>query len=569
MIPAKTNVLRSDRAGSSVSGLRKEPAVSELETSTLRHYLGVLWRRRWIVVLPVVVLAVLVYVLSKQQSPLYEASAQVLLNHQDQVATSLVGVQTPAEDAGRYAVTQTLVASTPTLAARVLAATGHPFRSATDLLNHTNVYSSADVLVFSVTSHDRATTARLASAYARLYTIYRRELDTRELSRTLDELEARIAALRADGTTSKSVYASLLAKAQDIRLLEALRQSNVYVIRTPTVADVDQIAPRPLRNATLAGAVGLLIGLVSAFLVDALDTRVRSAEELEESLGLPLLGSIPGRRARRGDVRAIPLLDDGDSESADAFLTLRTQLALANVDLGARTLLLAGCDKGEDASAVAASLGAATARTGRHVVLADLDLRDSRLTKLFGLDERDGATTVVLGEAALENALAPIELETADGPAAAASPGGSLRVLGTGALPARPGELVASAAVSSLLSDLGSRADIVLVVAPPLTTVGDAVALGSSVDALVVVARLGAARRTRIRELRRVLAAWPTATLGFVLTGANARARSGGGSRRGLGRFVRRLGGEPTAETRTQTTGSRPAGEQRAARSAS
>jgi receptor protein-tyrosine kinase len=516
-----------------LSASGEEPTLNDLETSTLRHYLGVLWRRRWIVVVPLVVLVGVAFVSSKRQPPVYEASAQVLMNHQDQVATSLVGVQTPVEDPARYAQTQTLVASTPTLARRVLVATGTPRGSVKNLLDHLNVYSNADVLVFSVTDHNPDVAERTAAAYAREYTAFRRELDTRELGRTLSQIEARVAALRAGRSGSKTLYASLLAKEEDIRLLEALRQSNVYVIRTPEAGDANQIAPRPLRTTALAATVGLLIGLVAAFLVDALDTRVRSSDELEERLGVPLLGSLPGPRTNRDGAQGLVALADGGE--ADAFVALRTRVALANVDLGARSLLVASPGPREGAAIVAANLAAAIARAGRHVVLVDVDLRESSITQLFSLTGQPGLTGVLARETTLDGALVPVELEATGGTRSVAEPGaGSLKVLAAGQAPARPGELAASAAVGSLLGEVAGRADVVVVVAPPLLAFGDAVALGTSVDALLVVSRLASVRRASIRELRRVLATWPAATLGLVVTGVEAQTLGGGGSGRGL-----------------------------------
>src|ERR1051325_11717686 len=114
--------------------------VTDLETSTLQHYLGVLWRRRWFVVVPLVLLPVVVYVSSARKPKVYRASASVLLNHQDQVASGVIGVQSPVQDPSRYAVTQTQVAWTPRVARRVLDAAGFQRRTTKSLLDHTGIY---------------------------------------------------------------------------------------------------------------------------------------------------------------------------------------------------------------------------------------------------------------------------------------------------------------------------------------------------------------------------------------------------------------------------------------------
>jgi len=475
--------------------------VSEPETSTLRHYVDVLWRRRWFLLVPLVGLPIAAYVAESRQRPVYEVSAQVLLNHQDQVATSLVGVQTPVEDPGRYAQTQTLVATTPTLVRRVLAAAGEPRRSVTDFLNHSDVYSNSDVLVLSVRGNDAAQTIRLAGAYAREFAAYRRMLDTRDLAQTLAQLESRIAKLRREGGSASALAASLSAKAQDVRLLEALRRSNVYVIRTPSSDDADRIAPRPLRTTAMAAAVGLMLGVVAAFLAEALDARVRSALELEEALGLPLLGRVRLRGGAAGE--------------NDTVLALRTRLDRVLSPGPGRTLMLGGAAEDGGAAGVAAELARAFARAGRRVSVVDLDLRRSALTRLLGLAARPGVSTVMAGDATLEDALAAVPL--------GAGAAGELRALPAGAPPHRPGELAASAEAAALLKDVRGRSDDLFVAVPPLLVVGDAASLAPAGDALVLAVPSRGVRRPDLHELRRTLADWPVPLLGFVLTTGDER----------------------------------------------
>ncbi|MGH3003146.1 MAG: hypothetical protein ACRDM1_10895, partial [Gaiellaceae bacterium] len=118
--------------------------MSEPDPSILRYYLGIVWRWKWLVVVPLVVLPAIVLVLSVRQQPVYATSAAVLLNHQDQVATTLAGVETPIEDPGRYAVTQGLIARSPALARRVLDAAGFPGTPTRTLTQHSDVEPDAD-----------------------------------------------------------------------------------------------------------------------------------------------------------------------------------------------------------------------------------------------------------------------------------------------------------------------------------------------------------------------------------------------------------------------------------------
>src|SRR3954454_4796623 len=159
--------------------------MSEPDPSILRYYVGIVWRWKWLVIAPLVILPAVAYALAVSQAPVWGSSAAVLLNHQDQIASTLAGVETPPDDAGRYAVTQGLVARSPVLLDRVVNAAGVPQMSARTLVQHSDVQPNADVLQFYVTNRDPDAATRLVNAYARGYTSYRRELDTRNLDSTV------------------------------------------------------------------------------------------------------------------------------------------------------------------------------------------------------------------------------------------------------------------------------------------------------------------------------------------------------------------------------------------------
>ena len=97
---------------------------------------------------------------------------------------------------------------------------------------------------------------------------------------------------------------------------------------------------------------------------------------------------------------------------------------------------------------------------------------------------------------------------------------GFLDILPSGPIPPNPGEFATGAALGDILRSLSERADVVVIDAPPLLHIGDALALSSRVDALILVARLHTLRRSMLGELHRVLDACPASKLGFVLAGA-------------------------------------------------
>jgi Mrp family chromosome partitioning ATPase len=171
------------------------------------------------------------------------------------------------------------------------------------------------------------------------------------------------------------------------------------------------------------------------------------------------------------------------------------------------------------------------------VIIADLDLRLPSLERFFQLQDLAGLTHVVLGRIPLQQALVAIPVVDADrgNESGNGMISGLLEALPAGALPPNPSEFARSQVVSELLNELEKRADVVIVDAPPLLGLSDAVALTANVDALIVVTRLSTMRRPVLEELHRVLEAAPVVKLGFVVTGTAAEGAYGYGYGYGYG----------------------------------
>lgn len=491
------------------------------DVTTLSDYLRVLRRRAWIVVLAAVLVPVVAVVLSLQQSKLFEGSAEVLLNQQN-LAASLTGLSDANvyQDPARFVQTQVDLARGPVLADRVTGATGTSF----DLLENSDVFGrdNSNILVFEVRAPRADVAEHLASAYARQFARYRTELDTGSLVRARAQLGERLDRLRASGDETSTAYGELLQQDQQLETLQALQASNAFVVRPATEAP--QVRPRPVRAAAVGLGLGLAFGIALAFLMEALDTRVRTVDEVGTRLRLPLLARIPAphRQLRDG---GLVMLREARSPQGEAFRMLRTNLDLSTVGRAARTLLFTSAGGQEGKSTTAANVAIAVARAGHRVVLVDLDLRRPALARLFELQGGPGLTDVALERVNLDAALQHVVLSEApvaphlEGANGLLGGHGLLEVLVPGPLPPDPGEFVGTPVLADILGQLRARADYVILDAPPLLGVGDALLLSSKVDAIVVVVRLALARRSRLDELRRVLERMPTRKLGFVLTG--------------------------------------------------
>jgi capsular exopolysaccharide synthesis family protein len=490
------------------------------EPRTLRDYLAVVRRRKWVILLAVIAAPLAAVALAARQEPLYASQAEVLLSRQN-LANTLSGAQDPTLylQAERFAQTQADLAEVDEVARRTLNAITLD-RTPRQLLKEISVKAraNADILVFRVVDASPTLAPQIATEYAKQYTQYKEEIDTAPLQRAESEVRRQMRGLDTKG----ALYATLVDKLQELKTREALQTSSAILFR-PADTGV-KVQPRPLRSAAIGLILGILAALGLAFLWEALDTRVRTAESVAEHLGLSLLARLPAPPRRFAGQNRLLMLDEPNDEQAEAFRMLRTNVEFANLDRGARTIMVTSAVQGEGKSTTVSNLAVALARAGRHVVLVDLDLRRPSLHRFFDLGGRPGLTQVALGRATLEQAALRVDLDGQGGKLTQINGRvpGTLEVLGTGPLPPNPGEFVGTRALADVLAQLSSRAHLVLIDAPPLLSLGDALALTARVDALFVVSRLKVVKKNLVDELKRVLETCRAHKLGFVVTGANS-----------------------------------------------
>lgn len=200
-------------------------------------------------------------------------------------------------------------------------------------------------------------------------------------------------------------------------------------------------------------------------------------------------------------------LTDPRSPVAEAYRSLRTNLAFARPDEALSTLLITSPAPDEDKSATLANLAVVIAQSGRSIVVVDCDLRRPAQHTLFGLSAEEGVTTALLSDEALA------------APALQATSVEGLQVLASGPIPPNPAELLGSRRMGALVDGLTDRADLVLFDAPPLVPVTDGAVLAQLLDGVLLVLAAGRSRREHAERAREILDNVGASLVGVVLTG--------------------------------------------------
>jgi succinoglycan biosynthesis transport protein ExoP len=244
-------------------------------------------------------------------------------------------------------------------------------------------------------------------------------------------------------------------------------------------------SPKPITNLALGLVAGIVLGLASAFLREALNTKLRSQDDVDKVVSAGVLGSF----AQDASVEKTPIVTQGDpySPRAEAFRQLRTHLAFTNLSGGPQSVVVSSSIPGEGKTSTAVNLAIMLAESGTRVLLLDADLRRPRVAKYLGMEGSVGLTGVLTGRVELEDAIQSW------------GPAGQLRVLTSGRNAPNPSELLGSPTMEKLLARLEAEYEVVIIDAPPLLPVTDASILAASTSGVLLVVSVDG--RTRKAEL--------------------------------------------------------------------
>lgn len=269
-------------------------------------------------------------------------------------------------------------------------------------------------------------------------------------------------------------------------------------------------SPRVKLDIALAMLVGAVLGLGLALVREVLDNTVKSSDELVEETTLPVFGVIAWDKLAPD--KPISFRADLHGTRAESFRQLRTNLEFVDVDNPPRTIAVTSAMPGEGKSHTALNLAAALAEAGKRVCLVEADLRKPTVAWALGLVGDVGLTSVLIGQAEVEEVLQ--------------SAGPNFAVLAAGPVPPNPSELLLSANFKRVLATIAEHVDVVIIDTAPLLPVADGAQIASMVDATLLAVRAGKTTREQISRALGTLTNVGVTPVGTVLSMAS-NARSG------------------------------------------
>ena len=334
----------------------------------------------------------------------------------------------------------------------------------------------------------------------------------------LNESAIEYTLLKRDVDTNRQLYEGLLQKLKEAGVTAGLKSNNFRIVdtaRPPT----GPIEPNIPRNLMFAVVLGLGSGVGLAFLLEGLDSTVRTTEQAQMISGLASLGMIPlgSKSAREGpnpkrlviatSKEAVELVTQvrPQSQMAESYRALRTSLLLSNLGAPPKVIMVTSALPQEGKTTTSINCAVVLAQKGVRVLLIDADLRRPSIHKTLGMGPHSGLSNVLTGSTTTEQAITRTTILP------------NLFVLAAGTPPPNPAELLASTNMRDLLAQLREQYDHIVIDTPPSLSVTDAVVLSPRADAVVLVIRSGQTTKQALRRSRDVLTQVSANVVGVLL----------------------------------------------------
>lgn len=401
-----------------------------MEGNVLKEYLSIIWKRLWIIIL-ITILAtaasglVSYYVLG----PEYETYTTLMLSKPSNRVASIEAIQ--YDDI---------------------------------LLNQRLVSTYGEIVKSRLVSNEVISNLNLKSTPEQLEKKVKVTLvsDTEIIKIVVNDNNPELAA----------IIANEIAQVFKKNVVEIMKIENVQIIDKAEVPTTP-VKPRPFLNMSIAGTLGMIIGMLLVFLIEYMDNTIRTASDVDKYLGFSVIGTVPKSKNKE-----LIIYNNLKSPVSEAYRTLRTNIQFSSIDKIIKTMVITSSGPGEGKSTIISNLAISMALTEKKVLLIDADLRKPRMHHIFNMDNSYGLTTVLVESMDYKDSIRLTDIKGLD-------------LLTSGPVPPNPVELLGSNKMKKLLETVAGEYDIVLLDTPPVGILTDAAVVSSKCDGVLLVCATG------------------------------------------------------------------------------
>lgn len=328
----------------------------------------------------------------------------------------------------------------------------------------------------------------------------------------LGEKSTQYKILEREVDTNKSIYQSLLQRSKEIEATVGAAVTNIQIIDRAT-QPLYPFKPQVAKNLLLALVLGLMLGVGTAFTLEAFDNTIKNPDELADRFHIPVLGLIPFDKEsveNRGKM-AMRFFNDPRSPVAEAFRTTMTSVRLSVADNPPKTILVTSILPGAGKSSLSTNAAFFYLAEEEKCLIIDVDLRKPSLHKIFETSRKNmGLSSVLSGMAQLSDVITNT-----------AFPG--LDFISSGPLPPNPAELLSSKRMRQLLTIVSGRYDRVILDGPPYQGFAEILVLSHMVDGVILIAVEGETPREGVKHFRKAVVNVGGRILGSIINKAGRK----------------------------------------------
>ncbi|RJP84270.1 MAG: polysaccharide biosynthesis tyrosine autokinase [Desulfobacteraceae bacterium] len=313
--------------------------------------------------------------------------------------------------------------------------------------------------------------------------------------------------LNRDVEVHRLLYDRLLSRIKEYNVTEKEQDVDVWIVENADIP-ASPITKGPFRTLMIGIFISLAAGIGLAFFLDYMDNTVKTAEDAEARLGLPVLGMVPLMKDPKENIEDVVLQFPGSAVS-EAYKAIRTSVLLSSPDGAPKVILISSMNQGAGKTATSVNLAISLAQSDRKVLLVDGDMRRARIHKIFNMDNSAGLSTYLAGQSEIIT-LTSNNLH-------------SLDIAPAGPVPPNPSELLSSARLADFILTNKDNYDFIIIDSPPMLNVSDAHLISQVAEQTLLVIRSGVSTYDSVARAHKMLSDIHSNMLGLIINAVDIR----------------------------------------------
>ena len=335
--------------------------------------------------------------------------------------------------------------------------------------------------------------------------------DTRREVLSAQDKNGDLNLLKRELDTNRQLYDGLLQRLKEVGITSGVASNNISVV-DDAVTPLFPVSPNLMKNLAVGLLAGILLGVGFVLIREQLDDTIKQPDEVEAKLGLPLLGIIPQVKKKLANGMTMPMLTVKEPRSmfSESYRSMRTALQFSTAEGAPKRLMVTSSVQSEGKSTTSLALAINFAQLGQKVLVIDADMRNPSLHKSLGVANTSGLSSYLSGDRMLDDLLQQTSIE-------------NLAIMTAGPHPPSPVDLLMGPRLLELLNHAETMGfDKIILDAPPVLGIADAIVLGNQVQDMLFVVRVGNTKMSNIRDALRRLRLGGIMPLGIALIGVGS-----------------------------------------------